>query len=324
MPRWMLFSACLCLCGGNCGGPRPVAPVSLERADRFRRAGKLLEAGEEYARVLVAIRDRTDFEAEIARARSHRALFEAGIAAQARLRPEWKMRLAVLEPHLSDPTGREFLGEAMECYLRVLTGPSGSEIRAEASTVLSEALEGKAADPKLRVIPEDDSVLQHALLLEAAAAFEHRRLALAGAGSRERLSRLLRAAAADYGKLAAREALAGFAKEALQGVAESYQELAMGVERDKSLPPLPADFARLPDFTMERHLREAMQWADRSAVERTSRGDFREAERGYRNSLRHFLFAAESVGARTAAQENALSAYPGVAKAWRSLCLEGR
>ncbi|MBI2901848.1 MAG: hypothetical protein HYY17_16815 [Planctomycetes bacterium] len=313
----------LLLCGFSCG-PRPLPPVSLESAEKLEREGKSLAAAVEYARLLGTLRERADAHADAATARICARLFALRVWELAAEHPEIRPRLASIEARLADPAGRPFLSAAMEAYLRVLTTPSGAALRAEAAAFLADAARRKAGRPELQACESGDRDVHRLLLLEAACAYEHRRASLSAGASRAPLAESVRALAEAYRALAGRPRAREFARERWREIAEAHADLAVAAEREEELPPLPEDFARWADFTMERHLREATQWSDRGTVERSTRGDLREAERCYRTAMRHFAFAAETLTERTPAQENCLSAGTGVARAWKTLCFEDR
>ncbi|GEM_PF-5816828 len=308
------------LCGFTCG-PKPPPEVSFEYPERLERGGKKLEAAAEYVRVCQTIAPRADLQAEIARARIFRKLYELRLPELLAARPDWRPRFVAVQSHLTDPSGKTLLAASVEAYLKVLTGPSGTGLRAEAAEVLSTVLERRAEGGTFR---SPDPSIERALLYEAAAVFEYRRSVLSSNKGRERLIRLVRSAADEYEDLSDQGRPREFARESWRDLADQYEDLSIALERDKELRSLPQDLARLSDFTLERHFREAIQWGDRGTVERTSGGDVREAERSYRTSMRHFVIAEACIAFRTPAQENALSARMGVYKAWRSLCFEER
>lgn len=290
-------------------GPRLPEPVSMESAERLRG----LEAAAEYARILGTLGDRRDIEAQLARARGFRMIFDLEAAERVAENPELRKRFAAIEPYIGDP--RAVLAVSMEADVDVLTGPSPLERRPEALERLVEDVMAKVSRPELRTA-EIDAGLHRIVLLEAAAGFEHRRLTLTPTEPRARLANLFRDLAAAYQGFAERPRIRAEIVERWKENAESYRNLAILVEGE-SLPALP-DLGEWADHTLDRHLREGAQWADRATVESTSGGDIREVERSYRASIRHLVFAREMLATLTTERETALSILSVALRAWES------
>ena len=311
------------LCGFTCG-PRPPGPVSFALPERWRREGKSLEAAVEYARIAGEAKPRSDPEGYSALAECYRWLLALNPAKLVAAQPEQRVRFLPVDPYLSDLTGRPFLALWLEAELHLLLVPSSVERRAEASSRLAEWFGKKADQPELRCTDLEDAALHRILLLEAAAAFEHRHLSLGRAVSRERLAAWIDRLRAEYDALAERPRRRPFALEQWKETAEALADLSVAVRRDAELPKLPEDFADLADWSVEEHLKKGTDWGDRANTEVTQRGDSRLAERWQRRALRHFVLVRELLASTSSQQEAPLARTLLMIKSWKALCFADR
>lgn len=309
----------LCLSAAGCGtSERLPDPISLKDAESLEAEGKPGEAVFAYAKLLPGLRDRDDFEAQIARARIYETL--------ERLRawkwPDFRSRFPSMGPLLRKNPGAAFLARSARESVLIMSGVGSEEARAESSSRLAGLFLRKVRDPSLRIRSLGDSFLEKILLLEVAGIYEAHHLLLVPTDSTTRLVRIFRALAESFRELAGRTGARPFAVERWRGLSEEYENRVELVEKGRGLPDPERREKRHLHLSLRRHLKEGTWWADRATLERTSKGDRKQCERAYRNALRHLLFSGELLSGKEPEFDNVLSSMPVVLRGWETVCFE--
>ena len=113
-----------------------------------------------------------------------------------------------------------------------------------------------------------------------------------------------------------------FAVDLWREVSDHFENRVSTIREGQDFPEYKRWEKRLLHLNLKMHLKEGTYWADRATVERTSKGDRKQCEVAYRNSLRHLVFVAELSPEKDSEFENVLSSFPVVFRGWTTVCFQ--